>query len=1267
VTLAWIASRNKSSRGQKKSRKRLSLVEIIIFFIYYGVMNYTHLTAYSEQAVELFGEPNAKIDITANDTVYSDPANEDDHSLAVDPYASQEVYDAYSAQIDNAEKVYDNKKDDTNFVFSDIKASLETTYASADPYFEDQTREDGEEGKSDEDSSESEGESQRGTSKPESTSFAVKDWNEDFQQLLQTEDNYDKFVNLGQLAQEFVYTAQTYGRVIISELSVPIQNKTIRPTSIGGAAGGEKYIVNGILFKFALDFNGIYGGDENAAKAAGHDLKGSVHFFLASEPGLHLPLMALINYMGFCLVAMSLLPISSKTLKYGSSDSGVTVHADDDDLFNKMADTAKRLNLKGHYVGALRASMRLIYGPGDLEGHLGNDGRYYVIDFARLFPPEAPIDESKEKGRILYKLLRPELVATNAESLSSDAFTGWAVLDKQHGPTNNKEVLDCTKRLLFEVIPKFAEDLKARSREYHAALYTNIPSELHRYGINVRYAGHVRRLVRDTLWSQVLLSFIISRTVSSIIRKKWRKIISTSKYITEQKCKEIAIEILNQTFMSMTPGHKEFVNGKLRKNMKRKFKFAFFDDENVEDFDYVAKCFQDLASTSRSACFKNITMQLGLEISTTAEQSISLENGLLVRRDVIAIHPRVKHMNVIDIAEAQEMLYSAIYGDGAKSHFEHILRYFKNTIENAPHLVKYQIDYVLKGSKTYRKRFKMGILDADTVTTNVSYLIGLFRELFDNERDNKTKFLLAVERCKLICLGFSLITDFKTLSTNFAPYNAVVDLVSLNSESYSGFELYLDFVVQSFRKNQSGLTNTPYLAELFTEAEQKFKDDTKFQLLTVRYYLFRLTFFKEDHSEKIIELLKGIQKPDHYLPKLLNTKKLAFLNREQFGYETFNKVLNVARSVPEFSVLLQQIVAIERKLCLKTIDVDHLELLKKLTPVGGFVSLKVKGVEQAEIAIGLLDLYLVQSPDLTYLEMEGFPELPPNWVERIESNKKITHLKLLQVGPAQVVLSIMQALAANLESCAVGEVDLAQDQFLELLMALPKTLKELRLSSPRITNDVLADPELSELLNNVLQLDLTDCTSISTEAVDKLVALPKITRLVLTGCTGISDQKFYGIVYSVPSRSLLQLVTHHGDVLEYQNDNRRVYAQRLGPNLQLVIRDIKSETVAMYYWKQIAGNSFNLIESRGELTAHVTKTSLEKSAKIRGHTYAAIRELAHSTTIQIDKIYSSVNMSGLNLILPGATVYKQTKALMVNQGVCMTLLLPVYCSLTQFV
>lgn len=32
-----------------------------------------------------------------------------------------------------------------------------------------------------------------------------------------------------------------------------------------------------------------------------------------------------------------------------------------------------------------------VYGPGDLEGHVGFDGRRYLVDCARLLPPEAPV------------------------------------------------------------------------------------------------------------------------------------------------------------------------------------------------------------------------------------------------------------------------------------------------------------------------------------------------------------------------------------------------------------------------------------------------------------------------------------------------------------------------------------------------------------------------------------------------------------------------------------------------------------------------------------------------------------------------------------------------------------------------------------------------------------------------------------------------------------------------------------------------------------
>jgi len=37
--------------------------------------------------------------------------------------------------------------------------------------------------------------------------------------------------------------------VIINELCVPDSWKTIKPATIGGVAGGTKYITNGILFK----------------------------------------------------------------------------------------------------------------------------------------------------------------------------------------------------------------------------------------------------------------------------------------------------------------------------------------------------------------------------------------------------------------------------------------------------------------------------------------------------------------------------------------------------------------------------------------------------------------------------------------------------------------------------------------------------------------------------------------------------------------------------------------------------------------------------------------------------------------------------------------------------------------------------------------------------------------------------------------------------------------------------------------------------------
>lgn len=69
--------------------------------------------------------------------------------------------------------------------------------------------------------------------------------------------------------------------MIIEETSLPIPQKSVKPVILRGQAGGihssseivtlitgEKYIIHGILFKFATDWKGIYGGDHYAMKGA---------------------------------------------------------------------------------------------------------------------------------------------------------------------------------------------------------------------------------------------------------------------------------------------------------------------------------------------------------------------------------------------------------------------------------------------------------------------------------------------------------------------------------------------------------------------------------------------------------------------------------------------------------------------------------------------------------------------------------------------------------------------------------------------------------------------------------------------------------------------------------------------------------------------------------------------------------------------------------------------------------------------------------------
>lgn len=57
------------------------------------------------------------------------------------------------------------------------------------------------------------------------------------------------------------------------------------------------------------------------------------------------------------------------------------MHNDDAHFSALMDRLGERLKLASHQVRGRR-----IVGPADIEGHKGPDGKYYLVDLARMFP-----------------------------------------------------------------------------------------------------------------------------------------------------------------------------------------------------------------------------------------------------------------------------------------------------------------------------------------------------------------------------------------------------------------------------------------------------------------------------------------------------------------------------------------------------------------------------------------------------------------------------------------------------------------------------------------------------------------------------------------------------------------------------------------------------------------------------------------------------------------------------------------------------------------
>jgi hypothetical protein len=455
----------------------------------------------------------------------------------------------------------------------------------------------------------------------------------------------------------------------ISEKYLPQEEKTIRPLKVGGFAGGVKYCVAGILFKFAVDTPSskedrkwTYGGDRPddhaASKIAGHELKSLVAYmntsFVAEK--LRYPFQVIIDDRGFRLIAMPLLPIDPpETLKYGSCDAGRTVHASNKDFNEQMRLAGEFLHLKPHQVGA--SNPQLLYSCGDIEGHVGKDGRFYLLDFSRSLPPEYQRDNNGSFDH-LFKRLRPELLHLYNVCLNPDALTSFCA-DKTEKEKAKQDLMDATSVYLFSgSIPALADKLVKWPDSLVDNPEFSLDFEMHRLGVNMRHLGRVRAKIPEHQHTaskrMLLLREIIARTAKNTLRHLLRAKMAEIRIPSSEPYLAVSVTYYNKL---LTDRNYWTDPSLLKKEANYYFPQALTQAEMAADFSlYGNMDFYKL--------FERIQKLSGVKLIQYAVDQLKAANigapGItLVKSDVRKMSVGVKTISLMNYAKAKVLFFAA--------------------------------------------------------------------------------------------------------------------------------------------------------------------------------------------------------------------------------------------------------------------------------------------------------------------------------------------------------------------------------------------------------------------------------------------------------------------------------------------------------------------------------------------------------------------------------------------------------------------------------
>ncbi|XP_048859564.1 clustered mitochondria protein homolog isoform X2 [Brienomyrus brachyistius] len=220
----------------------------------------------------------------------------------------------------------------------------------------------------------------------------TRDWNEELQT---TRELPRKNLPERLLRERAIFKVHSDFAAAATRGAMAVIDGNVMAINPGEETRMQMFIWNNIFFSLGFDVRDHYrelGGDSAAHAAPTNDLNGVRAYSAVDVEGLYTLGTVVVDYRGYRVTAQSIIPgilerEQDQSVIYGSVDFGKTVvsHPKYLELLEK---TSRPLKVQQHAVLNEKGAAAELCSSVECKGIIGNDGRHYILDLLRTFPPD---------------------------------------------------------------------------------------------------------------------------------------------------------------------------------------------------------------------------------------------------------------------------------------------------------------------------------------------------------------------------------------------------------------------------------------------------------------------------------------------------------------------------------------------------------------------------------------------------------------------------------------------------------------------------------------------------------------------------------------------------------------------------------------------------------------------------------------------------------------------------------------------------------------